>query len=444
MSQAANNTIDVERIMNGWIRQAGYPIVEVNRIYNQQRDGGRIVISQRPFSIFSTTTKQDKWWIPFKYFDRTFSQVNEGINGSEIVWLNDTSATLDITTTDSDWILANPGYMGIYRTKYDSQNFRLIVTQLETDHTRIPTITRGALIDDTFALSRAGLISATDAYELIRYLKSETDYVPWIAALSAMDQQEELLTDRDILIDVQRYFLELVLPIYNKIGWVPNDQSTEWLRTLLRPSIVSAACHYGHPECIEAARSAYRRWNLNPTLNQIPADLRSIVYCTIVREGSRSEFNFLWSRLQTELIASETLNLLEGLSCTEDPSLIVWFLDQHLTNDSIIRDQDSPSSIADVARSPRANQIAWNWILDHWSTLFEKWGKSDNSLGEIIEAVSSRFITVRQRDQFKTFADSIIDKGKQIIFILSKCIFLFTQVPHPVNFNCPLTKSTLT
>lgn len=80
LSRAANNTIDVERIMNGWTRQAGYPVVEITRVYNtidQSRANGRMVISQRPFTLFSTTTKQDKWWIPFKYFDRLSSQVNE-------------------------------------------------------------------------------------------------------------------------------------------------------------------------------------------------------------------------------------------------------------------------------------------------------------------------------------------------------------------------------
>ncbi|CAF1270409.1 unnamed protein product, partial [Rotaria sp. Silwood1] len=330
--------------------------------------------------------------------------------GSEIVWLNDTSATVVIATSDSDWILTNPGYLGIYRTKYDPQNFRLIVAQLETDHTRIPTITRGALIDDTFALSRTGLINAIDAYKLIQYLKSETELVPWTAALSAMSQQTDLLANHDILLNVERYFLELVLPIYNTIGWVHIDQSTEWLRTLLQPKIVSAACRYGHQGCIEAARSAYRRWNLNPTLNQIPANLRSTVYCTVVHEGSQTEFNFLWARLQVESVASEIFNLLKGLSCTQDPSLILWFLDQHLKNGSVIRDQDSSSSIENIARSPRANQIAWNWIRDNWSQLFDRWGKSDTNLGDIIEAVSSRFVTIRQRDEFKTFADSIIDK----------------------------------
>ncbi|CAF3749882.1 unnamed protein product [Rotaria sp. Silwood1] len=114
----------------------------------------------------------------------------------------------------------------------------------------------------------------------------------------AMSQQTDLLANHDILLNVERYFLELVVPIYNTIGWVHIDQSTEWLRTLLQPKIVSAACRYGHQGCIEAARSAYRRWNLNPTLNQIPANLRSTVYCTVVHEGSQTEFNFLWARLQ--------------------------------------------------------------------------------------------------------------------------------------------------
>lgn len=81
LREAANNTVDVEQIMEGWTRQAGYPIVEINRIYStadRNGAGGRMTISQRPFSLFSTvTTKRDPWWIPFKYFDRAFNEVNK-------------------------------------------------------------------------------------------------------------------------------------------------------------------------------------------------------------------------------------------------------------------------------------------------------------------------------------------------------------------------------
>ncbi|CAF4647364.1 unnamed protein product [Rotaria sp. Silwood2] len=285
------------------------------------------------------------------------------------------------------------------------------MAQLEMNHTCIPTITRGALIDDVFALSRASLINASDPYTLIRYLKNETDFVPWTIALSAMNQQEVLLAEQDIILDLQNYFLELILPIYNKIGWTPVNQLTDWLQALLQPSILSIVCRYRYQECIEAAQSIYRNWKLNPTLNQIPANLRSPVYCTIIRGGSRSDFNFLWTRLQNESIANEVMNLLEGLACTEDPPLIVYFLEQHLKNDSIIRDQYVIQSITNIARSPRANQVVWNWIRDNWSKLLSKRGASFGRLSRIIEAVSSQFITVQKRDELKAFASSITNEG---------------------------------
>ncbi|CAF5154808.1 unnamed protein product, partial [Rotaria magnacalcarata] len=78
LSHAADNKIDVEQIMNGWTKQAGYPIVEINREYATQTERQRklnvnsyMVINQKPFSLFSTTVKREKWWIPFKHFDRS-------------------------------------------------------------------------------------------------------------------------------------------------------------------------------------------------------------------------------------------------------------------------------------------------------------------------------------------------------------------------------------
>ena len=94
LSAAANNTIDVERIMNGWTKQAGYPIVEVQRNYGAManRQGrsnalSEITISQRPFSLFSSTVKTEKWWIPFKYFDRSTTEVTTSFSLSIVVTL---------------------------------------------------------------------------------------------------------------------------------------------------------------------------------------------------------------------------------------------------------------------------------------------------------------------------------------------------------------------
>jgi len=394
-----NHSINIEQILEGWVLQTGYPILEINRTENQ------LILNQKPFYLRSTTiSNQNLWWIPFKYIDKSTDQ-------HEIVWFNSSSMILSMNTSDSDWILANPDYLAVYRTKYDAHNFKLIVNQLFTNHTLIPTTNRAALIDDIFALSRAGLANISDAYALINYLKNETELVPWTMALAAINQQEILLGEHKSLTDIQQYFLELILPIYEQIGWTPLDQSTDWLYALLQPSILSTVCRYGHQHCIESARQFYQNWTRNPTDNSIPADLRVSVYCTIIRAGSRSEFDFLWSHLQNQTIASETLNLLEGLACTRDSSLILRFLDQHLENPSIIRAQDLIASIGRLARSPQANQIVWNWIRDNWPKLTQKWDQSGSSLRKLIDAVSSRFVTPRKRDELKLFADSIDAKG---------------------------------
>jgi aminopeptidase N len=90
LSNATDNKIDVERIMHGWTTQAGYPVLEVNREYALPIDpqkglnsGGQIVIIQRPFNLFSSTIKEEKWWIPFKYFDRTSTKVRDTLLSQE-------------------------------------------------------------------------------------------------------------------------------------------------------------------------------------------------------------------------------------------------------------------------------------------------------------------------------------------------------------------------
>lgn len=82
LSEATNNRIDVERIMTGWTRQAGYPVIEVNRIYStksqtlsKKNAQSEAIITQQPFNLFPSVEKKETWWVPFKYFNRTSFEV---------------------------------------------------------------------------------------------------------------------------------------------------------------------------------------------------------------------------------------------------------------------------------------------------------------------------------------------------------------------------------
>lgn len=73
--------------------------------------------------------------------------------------------------------------LGFYRVNYDEFNWNLLTRQLKTDINEVHVINRAQLVDDSLNLARADRLSYEIAFDLISYLSSETDYLPWQAAL---------------------------------------------------------------------------------------------------------------------------------------------------------------------------------------------------------------------------------------------------------------------
>ena len=84
-------------------------------------------------------------------------------------------------------------FIGYYRVNYDEENWRLIIKQLNADHTKIHVINRAQIIDDALNLARNGLLRYELALQVTSYLHSETEYIPWAAALTGLRYIEEML-----------------------------------------------------------------------------------------------------------------------------------------------------------------------------------------------------------------------------------------------------------
>ena len=83
--------------------------------------------------------------------------------------------------------------IGYYRVNYDEKNWKLIIKQLNEDHTKIHVINRAQIIDDALNLARVGQLKYELALEVTSYLNSETEYIPWAAALTGLRYLEEML-----------------------------------------------------------------------------------------------------------------------------------------------------------------------------------------------------------------------------------------------------------
>jgi aminopeptidase N len=91
--------------------------------------------------------------------------------------------TITLPYLDSDvsrqWVLGNMNHAGFYRVNYDTQNWQLLIEQLNSDHELIDVVNRATLIDDAFNLAKAEYVDQTMFLSLISYLKNETDALPF-------------------------------------------------------------------------------------------------------------------------------------------------------------------------------------------------------------------------------------------------------------------------
>ena len=117
----------------------------------------------------------------------------------------------------TDWIVANAESLGYYRVLYSNDLYREFTRQLDSDHSEIGTVDRGALLNDAFSFMRSGHLSADIVMDLIQYVEDgkETQRIPWVVIITHLKSIENLLGDSEILNMFQVTYFETLIVIFN-------------------------------------------------------------------------------------------------------------------------------------------------------------------------------------------------------------------------------------
>jgi aminopeptidase N len=96
-----------------------------------------------------------------------------------------------------DWIIGNIKHSGFYRVNYDSENWNLLINQLNdiNGFQMIDVISRAQLLDDSFNLGKSEIIDQTIFLKLASYLKFETDSLAFQAANDGFNFIENMLSN---------------------------------------------------------------------------------------------------------------------------------------------------------------------------------------------------------------------------------------------------------
>ncbi|KAG4077148.1 hypothetical protein HA402_016135 [Bradysia odoriphaga] len=323
-------TVDVATIMASWTRQAGFPLVTVERNYDDSTD--QVTLRQaRYYSYPPTNTENTTWWIPYNFATPS----NPGFENTRAEgWIPQGSSSVEITVDSlsaDDYLLINKQAAGYYRTLYDERNYRLISDAILRNGTVFHSTDIAQLIDDAIEFYRTGLLDLTVPLDLIRVLEFETDFVSWSPAFYVIHYIDEHFRGHQNYPIWADFVRSLTENLYEFVG-VEDIPDEPILRKYSRENVVQLACGMGSVHCRSDANRQLRRHIETGII--FHHNIKHTLMCASFRSASRTDFHFMWNRLSLLPIDEygDRADIIDWLGCSTSRQLLNEFIRSSLNS----------------------------------------------------------------------------------------------------------------
>jgi len=378
----------VERILPSFVNQPGFPLIDVSTACAGNRT--TLTLRQQRFLLGSGESGGDnvRWQVPV-----CIKIAGQQSPACEVLGNVTQTVTLPGGSC-APWVFANAGAQGYYRTAYSSEMLHAIAPHAATELTAPERL---SLIDDEWALVRAGRHSAADYLSLAAvYGREHTSGV-----LADVTNRLEFISDY-LTTDVTRKAFEgfvrsLLRPLYDEIGFDPGPADSDD-RRMLRAIVVEALGTIAEDaDVVAKARAALDR-SLSGG-NAIDPTLEGAATRTAAAHGDAPLFDALVKASERASSPDAQYRYLTALAEFSDPALIDRALRRTLS--SSIRSQDTSLYLAGFFHNPAARDRAWSFVRENWTALEPKIAIAGGdtrlvaSLGEFCDA--------RSRDSIAAF-----------------------------------------
>lgn len=379
--------------MGDWSQTPGFPLVTA------KLENKTLTLTQKRF-MRDTGIENDKrelYDIPI-----TYSIDSLGASDTKVAAFfmkeDENEMKLELPKAPERHYILNNKQIGYYRVNYDLENWMNIRKALYSggNFDGIHVLNRAQIVDDLFQFARAGTVEYKTAIDIIRYIRDETDYIPWLTAinhgLSHLSQRVKLDEKQQ---DLFAWFVKnSTETIYSRLGFEPktSDKRTDIYN---RANILNWACKYGHEDCIAKSMEHFAKYISGTKVHK---DLRATVYCNAIRYGNDTHYNYLDAQYAKSNIMQEQLNILSGLGCTKSEANSAKYLDRLLKTDEVRR-QDWSAALSNLlTANPESVDFFYNYITANHAAWKTKFGSLS-----YLTTVAGRFTSAEQFDKYAKF-----------------------------------------
>ncbi len=330
----------ITRMMESWIEQPGFPMVEVRRL------GQRLILTQKRFTYLSVESGQ-LWRIPVRI--RFFHE--DGDSQSITTLLEKETEHVDIDG-EAGAYKVNDGQSGFYRVKYTDRANLELLGQMVLDKSLKPE-DRWGLQNDLYALLRSGDLSVDEYLEFLSNYDKEDGFLPLTSIAGNLFEAFLVMegAKRERVASIGKSLFERVL---SDIGFDPKS-GEKHTRSILRDRIMWHAVLYGSKQTERFLLGKFRSLTRGEAIH--PDILKSVMQVGAWR-GQEDAFDWLDKRFQSSDSEHERMNILIALGCFTDKALLEKSLKYALDR---VPSRNKFIPIAAMASNPCAIEDLWNW-----------------------------------------------------------------------------------
>ena len=377
-TQARVSGQPVDKVMESFVEQPGVPAVTLT-----SGGAGAPVTQRRFFLSGAAPNTKEAWTIPVCFKGASCRLLTPGATTLDVP----VPVPLGMVSPELQFVYADAGDKGYYRTDYSAGQLKAIVANAETALTPPERI---GLLGDRWALMRAGEGSVGEFLDLALALKQSSNATVMESALGKIGAIEtRIATDDDRKrLDgvIQRQFGG----VYTGLGKSTRHEADD--RAELRETLFEALGRAGDPAVLAEAASQTKALLAGQSAT---ADaVADAAVALVAAKGDAAMYEKMLRLAQTSTDPDLKEDALHTLTRFQSPGLVARTLEYAVSDE--VRSQDSWTLIVRLLERRETQDQAWAFVQQHWPEIERN---STVSSGARIVAAAGAFCTVEQRDE---------------------------------------------
>ncbi len=347
----------VRRIMDSWIWQPGYPLVEA------ALEGEEVVLSQRRFS-FGAGDDPTIWSVPVAV--RTSDRVSRLLLEGDPVRI----------AAGSGAVVVNAGGHGFLRVSYD----RALLDRLEGVRS-LETLERYNLVDDAWNAVLADRLDVADLLDLLDLFSGEDDLHVW-RAIAGVIIQLRRMTPEEASGQLAARVAGLARPALDRLG-DPVEGEPDVVASLRGLLLRLLALSGDDAASVDRCRAIFSSASADPA--GVDPELLSAATTVTAARGGRTEFDILLDGFRNGPTPQDQLRCLYALAEFDDADLILETCE--LAMSSAVKTQNAPFLLRACIANRRHGPAAWRFVSSRWAEANERF--PTNTIVRMVESVKT-------------------------------------------------------